>query len=81
MDSNYLGNNKYHIAYYLFNPDSPAKPMDSNNKLMEIELVLDKDIFINFTYKEYPENLKMASIYMNQFFGMPPPPPPSLNKN
>ncbi len=82
MNSSYLGDNKYRVAYYLFNPDGPSKPMDLDNKLMEIELVLDEGVFTNFSYTEYPENLKKAATYMHRTFGTPPPPPPiPTNKN
>jgi len=37
--------------------------------------MLDEDVFINFNYKEFPENLKKARTYMNRLFGTPPPSP------
>ena len=77
MNSNYLGDNNYQVEYYLFNPDTPSKPLGLDNKLMEIELEFNEDAFTNFSYKEYPENLKKAAAYMNRTFGIPPPPPPT----
>ena len=77
----YLGNKKYRIEYYLFNPNGYTKARDIKNLLMEIEIGIDEDNLTDFEYKEYQANLEMAGTYMNQFFGTPPPSPNSPTKN